>query len=633
MVGEATRLLRGNRRPYGERLVNRHEPALDGLRGLAVLGVVLFHAGFSWAVGGFLGVSTFFTLSGFLITSLLLRERRASGRIDLVAFWGRRARRLLPAALLCLVAVAALAPALATPSQLAGLRGDAWASLLYVANWRFLLDGRSYADLFSAPSPLLHFWSLAIEEQLYVLFPLVVVVVAARWLAPVLVGLVAVSVALAFVVFDGAGSSTDAAYYSTVVRGGELFVGALLAVLVTPGRRMWRPEVTRTVGVVGLVALVWAWSTVRQDEVLLYRGGFVLHAVVSAVVILAAVQPSGVVRWVLSVPPLTALGRISYGVYLYHWPVLVWWDAPLVLQLGLTLVLAVVSYVVVEQPIRTRRLTVPLAVVPAAFVVVGGVAVASTMDPPRVETFALASPSPPPLLPSDPMVEPAPDAPRVAVFGDSTALRTAFALKGWGWTTGRIDMRDGGADVGCPLARAGAVDFVVARQDPEPHCDEWPSTWGEAASAAELDAAVVQIGPWDVTERELDGSWTHIGEPAFDRLLVEEMHRAVDVLSARGALVIWLTAPRIDFGRGQAGVPRDHPINEPARIDRLNELIATVDAARDEMVVLDLAGHLRSLPGGEMDESLRPDGVHFSEEASAELVDWLGPALLALIDA
>jgi len=160
----------------------KHQPGLDGLRGLAVAGVVAFHAGFSWATGGFLGVSTFFTLSGFLITSLLVAERASTGRIALGAFWARRARRLLPASLATLLGVAALASWLATPEQLADLRGDVLGALFYVANWRFILDGQSYGELFATPSPVLHFWSLAIEEQLYIFFPLVVVL--ARRLEP-----------------------------------------------------------------------------------------------------------------------------------------------------------------------------------------------------------------------------------------------------------------------------------------------------------------------------------------------------------------------------------------------------------------------------------------------------------------
>src|SRR5687768_13320332 len=231
-----------------------HHDSLDGLRGVAVAGVVLFHAGFGWAEGGFLGVSTFFTLSGFLITSLLLAERAATGRIALGAFWARRARRLLPAALATLLAVAALASWLATPEQLASLRGDVLAALFYGANWRFILDGQSYGDLFAAPSPILHFWSLAIEEQLYVLFPLLVVLVGRgrRRLGTALVALVAGSVALTWLVYSP-GGSTSAAYYGTFTRAGELLVGALLAlVLGTATDRIRSSAVPRTAGVVAL---------------------------------------------------------------------------------------------------------------------------------------------------------------------------------------------------------------------------------------------------------------------------------------------------------------------------------------------------------------------------------------------
>jgi peptidoglycan/LPS O-acetylase OafA/YrhL len=610
------------RRRYREPLV-KHQPALDGLRGLAVGAVVAFHVGASWAVGGYLGVSLFFTLSGFLITSLLLHEGDRTGGVDLRAFWGRRARRLLPASMLTLLVVSAVAPVLASPEQLADLRGDVWAALLYVANWRFIIEDQSYGELFAAPSPVLHFWSLAIEEQLYVLLPLLVWIVGPvrRRLAPVLGGLVLLSLVLAWTLYSP-GDSTSAAYYGTFVRGGELFIGALLALVVTAGRHVRYERVSRVGGVVAVAMIACCWATVRQDDLVLYRGGLLVHAALSAVVILAAIQATGPVRRALSWSPLQALGRISYGVYLFHWPILLWWDAPLVLQLGLTVLLASLSYALFEQPIRRGEWRVPVVAVPAVAVLVSAVVVASTLDPPRPESFELA------LAPSS--VEVDDGAPRVAVFGDSTALRTAFGLLGWGWTTGRIDVREAGVENGCPLGRGGVVDWVTAKEPAKPKCADWPVRWQELAEREDLDAAVVQIGPWDVTDREIDGRWTHIGEPAYDEWLTSEMELAVDTLAAGGARVIWLTSPYIEFGREVDGIPRDHPISDRDRMDRLNELIRAVDADRDEMVVLDLVGHLRSLPGGEMDFSLRPDGTHFSEEASVGLVSWLGPAIIDL---
>ena len=608
----------------------RHEPALDGLRGLAVVAVVLFHAGWSHAVGGFLGVSTFFTLSGYLITSLLLAERERTGRIDLPSFWARRARRLLPAAITTLLGVSLLAATLATPEQLATLRGDVLSALGYVANWRFLLAGRSYGDLFAAPSPVLHFWSLAIEEQLYVAFPIVVLLTPARRLAAVLGVLIAGSVLSSVVLFD-AGGANDAVYYGTFTRAAELLVGGLLAVAVTRRARAVAQRMDATVAVAGVVslgALLWLWSATRQDASWLYRGGFTVHAVLSAVVILACTT-RGPVRAALAVAPLRLLGRISYGVYLYHWPVFVWYHGPLVAQLSLTLALAVVSFVVIEQPVRDRRLRVPLAAVPIAMSLVAGVVVASTLHAPAPETFDLAAGAR--AIRPEHVVEPKPNAPVIAIFGDSTALRTGFGLKGYGWTTGAIDVRDGSAEIGCPLVRDGIVDFVSHRSAADATCLRWPDRW--RALAQGLDAAVVQVGPWDVSDREIDGHVVHIGEPAFDALLVHSIEQAVESLSAGGAVVVWLTEPHLEFGRGRVGLPSTSiaHISEPARIDRLNALLRQVARERHDLVVVDVAEHLRSLPGGELDPELRPDGVHLSENASTALAPWLAAQIVKAV--
>src|SRR4051812_6848630 len=152
----------------------RYIPGLDGLRALAVLGVCCYHGGFGWARGGFLGVSTFFTLSGFLITTLLLREHAHGGRVDFRRFWGRRARRLLPAALLTLAGVLVFHNAF-TGLETAHLRGDVIAAVGYVENWWLIHNHQAYGAIFTAASPVQHFWSLAIEEQFYLFFPLLFV--------------------------------------------------------------------------------------------------------------------------------------------------------------------------------------------------------------------------------------------------------------------------------------------------------------------------------------------------------------------------------------------------------------------------------------------------------------------------
>src|SRR4051794_6618741 len=260
--------------------------ALDGLRGLAVAGVLAYHCGFGWARGGFLGVSLFFTLSGFLITSLLLTEHAGSGRIGLGAFWARRARRLLPAAMVALGGIVLFGATIATGSQLRALRGDVLGALGYVANWRFVLAGTSYGDLWSSPSPVQHFWSLAIEEQLYLVLPLVVVLAFAvtkgrlRGVAVALGIALAASVAATFLVHDQL-----RAYYGTDVRAAELLAGALLAVAVAARPTL---RIRSSAGVLALVALLLAWSTTTQSDARLYRGGFLVHAALAVVVILAA---------------------------------------------------------------------------------------------------------------------------------------------------------------------------------------------------------------------------------------------------------------------------------------------------------------------------------------------------------
>ena len=394
-----------------------YNPAIDGIRGLAVGAVLLFHGGFPWARGGYLGVSTFFTLSGFLITSLLLGEQARSGRIGLTAFWARRLRRLLPASAATL---GALLVSLYLVDGLWGgeLPGDVVASALQVANWHFLWEDRSYGELFSAPSPALHFWSLAIEEQFYWVFPVVSVVVlrlgrgSLRVYAGVLGALLAGSAVLTFVLRD----SPDAVYYATPVRMGEILVGALLAVALASGplRTLAMPVVSpaaaegngasgapsagldstggrlapseglpsapsagvvwgrRVAGVLGALALAasgWAWWNVEQSSTVLSQGGLLVYAGASGLLVLAACVP-GPVRRLLSFEPLRLLGLVSYAVYLFHWPLFLvltpervddlvgrrpggW--ALFAVRVAPTLALAAVSYVVLEQPIRRGR--------------------------------------------------------------------------------------------------------------------------------------------------------------------------------------------------------------------------------------------------------------------------------------
>ncbi len=306
-------------------------PGLDGLRGLAVVAVVAFHAGYEHMVGGYLGVSTFFTLSGFLITSLLLNESRRTDTVALRTFWSRRFRRLLPASLATIALVALVfGPLVATADQRATMQGDVLSSVFEVANWHFIFTGSSYAQLFASPSPLLHFWSLAIEEQFYLLFPILLVGLwrLSRGRRGVLAaGLAALALAsfLEPFVFD---MSDDRVYFGTDTRASELLLGALLAVALSSeplrrrlAMRYWWRTAAIVAGVAALAVQAYWWWGLDQSTPWLYRGGFTLYAALSCLVITAAALPSGPMRAGLSVGVARWLGERSYGIYLAHWPI------------------------------------------------------------------------------------------------------------------------------------------------------------------------------------------------------------------------------------------------------------------------------------------------------------------------
>ncbi len=630
-----------------------YNPAFDGLRGLAVAAVLAFHGGFSWARGGYLGVSTFFTLSGFLITSLIVVERRSTGRVDLRRFWARRVRRLLPASALTLVAVSLWA--LVTDAAWErSLRGDELAALFQVANWRFLFDDRSYAELFAAPSPVLHFWSLAIEEQFYWLFPLVAAGVLAatrgslRVLGGVLAGLLAGS-ALLMVVLGA--DRMDAVYYATPVRMGEILAGALLAVVVAArGPLRAGGPAARGVAALGVVALagsVWAWASVEQTDRALYQGGLLAYAGLSTAVVLAATVP-GPVRRALAWSPLRLLGIVSYGVYLAHWPIFLWLDqertgwsgAPLfAARVALTLVVAVASYVLVERPVRTgwRPPRVPMPALAGGTVAVVALvaAVVPALSSPPADPFTGVDRDLRPIAPAE-----IPDGSRLALFlGDSTMLNIAIGLNRWGLETedGLVAVHGLGG-LGCSVTRGGERRYAGEVGASAPHCDEWATLIPSAASTVRstyghADMAILGTGPWDVSDRRLPGedAWRSPGDPVYDAYLRSELAAATDAFLDEGLPVVWLTTPYLDVGKlMQPPPPEPFPESDPARVDLLNDIIRDLAAERDGVAVVDLGGYLDDLPDAQ-DERLRPDGVHLEREAAQEVAQWLGPAIVAAV--
>ncbi|MEA2829080.1 MAG: hypothetical protein QOG43_3519 [Actinomycetota bacterium] len=352
----------------------RYLPAIDGLRALAVSAVLAYHAGIGWARGGFLGVDVFFVISGYLITGLLLADYRRTGQLRLVHFWRRRARRLLPALFLVLAAVAVAVPLLA-PDQGFRLRADVLAALGYVSNWRLIFEHQSYFQSLGRPPLLQHLWSLAVEEQFYLLWPLVLALLL-RWreprrlVAPIL-GLAAASTLLMAALHDPTGDPSRV-YYGTDTRVAAILVGAALACV--PLR--WKRSTDKmSVGgrvaleVTGGAVLVGLWlclSRVDQFGPRLYRGGFLGTAVLAAGAIVVAAHPRSWVAGALGCRPLVWLGRRSYAIYLWFWPVFMLTrphsDVPLqgtqllALRIAITLALATASYRWVEKPVREGAL-------------------------------------------------------------------------------------------------------------------------------------------------------------------------------------------------------------------------------------------------------------------------------------
>ncbi|MDA0192742.1 MAG: acyltransferase family protein [Actinobacteria bacterium] len=376
-------------------------PGLDGLRAIAVLAVIVYHANKSWLPGGFLGVEVFFVISGYLITLLLINESQQQGRISFKRFWIRRARRLLPAMWTLLLGVTMYA-SLFEREELGKLRGDVIAAFVYVFNWFKIWSGSSYFDA-SALDPLRHLWSLAVEEQFYLVWPLLIALVMKRFgRRPAKLGIIflGISIAISLYVatsyaagvrgtpietpeqyislFGHAVSRLDFLFLGTLGRSGGLFMGAALAFWYRPDMFASTAKssdrhvvsVFGVAGIAGLAYLMWVFRDVitipETGDVRgydpLFQGGFLLVGVASVAVITAAVHPHSFIgNKVLGNPVFTYLGRRSYGLYLYHWPVYQLYRkvssnylslAQFVVLSLIVLALTEISYRFIEMPIR-----------------------------------------------------------------------------------------------------------------------------------------------------------------------------------------------------------------------------------------------------------------------------------------
>ncbi len=631
---------------------------LDGIRAVAVAAVVVYHLGLGFGAGGFLGVEVFFVVSGYLITALLLADWEAHGLLRLRSFWFRRARRLLPALAVTLVAVLTVA-VVAFPSEVVRLREDSLAAATYVTNWYLVFGQQSYFDTAARQSPLLHLWSLAIEEQFYLVWPILLGV--ALWLGgrrggAVLAGVgIVASVVVANLLF-APDADPSRLYYGTDTRAAGLLVGALLAFAYVPIRPIMDiapPRATRLaadgLAIAALVALVAAFLLVDETQPIVFRGGLVVLDAVTAVLIVTVVAPaSRVVPAVLESAPLRSLGTRSYAVYLWHWPVFTFTrpgldvalDGPanVALRLLLTCVLSELSYRFVEAPVRagalgrlwrewrttSRSWPARLADVRAMGAVASTAAVALLVTnvataTPAASSFAL------PVADVDGLVTPPPDDP-----GDAASNPTPTASD-----------PEGAVAVSSPKGRrpvAGTTGSTVAdpthRPAPSPSSSPGRGSGtrvdvpgpvlglGESVLIAAAPSLARVVGPFDldaVVGRQVDGDLGALRRRAaagkVGQVLImnignngpiypDEADQAVTLIE-NVPIVVWINV----------AVPRPWQ-------DRNNRIIGQIAASHPNVRLVDWRAASAGHP-----EYFAPDGYHPNRAGSAVLASLVAAAL------
>lgn len=632
-------------------------PGLDGLRALAVVGVLGYHSDWAWLHGGFLGVSLFFTLSGFLITRLMLVERAATGSIDLRRFWSRRARRLLPAAFAGIALATAVTAAVGTASQRIELPGDAGASLFYVANWRFVLAGTSYAGLYEAPSTLQHMWSLAVEEQLYLVVPLLLAALLTRGRRAARLGVVALVAILAVgAALVASEAARETLYYGSHVRGVELLVGVALALWTAAPDRP-APAIRHLAGPLALAGVVWTWAAWRFADLSLYQGRLLLHAVLVAVVVWSVTTGPSMLTTVLEQRPLTWIGRRSYGIYLYHWPLfLLARQAEVDVSSELlhaaawvgAFAVAGLSYTLLEQPIRTGRAVrgaarvVPGLVAAPVVCMVLALAVAAGQQPvadpedaaarldelesratqPTTSTTPLTTAPPTASTDGTTPTTTVPGAPlRLAIFGDSIAAANGLGLAEWAVEHPRFDLVPGVATPGCPLVVEGVRWNGESPMSFADGCD-WERSWPSTVAEHRPDVAVIATGAMDALPWSLPGepARLHVGDPPVDERIRQEVEGINQMMRDAGVQVVWLTLPDPVIDNDTA-----------PSLGRINWLTVDAAAEQDDIHVFDMA---RVVNRWTADKRVRrSDGVHLDPEDSRLLArEELGPWLLEHLD-
>lgn len=621
-------------------------PALDGLRGLAVIGVLLFHD--DRLIGGFLGVDLFFALSGMLITGLLIDECNRRGAIDLKRFWSRRFRRLLPALVLMLAAIVPLMRLWGSPAQLEAAKDGVLPGLFYLSNWQQIRDTSDYWALFTDPSPLTHLWSLAVEAQFYIAWPLLFVLIARlpRWrmkLGVLTFAMISASGILMWVLFDP--SFPTRSYVGTDTRAASILAGAMVAIIGLPRLvARWALRfhfAVQAAQIAIVVGLSWAWFTVDgSTSTLLPHGGYLLHSAAGAVLAgtLGLSRPT-VVQRILSFRVLRGVGLVSYGWYLWHWPVYIvltpermglhgwglWWLTAM--RWGVSLALTLVSYYLLEMPVRRRtllkgRFTAPFAFTGATAMIIAAVVLIPTpdtspaaFDPGSIDLPTTTSPptSSMPTSTSAPSDVTTPDTTEPLTAAPTTTLPRRL-IRSVMWEGDSVAF-DGALGIDAALDAAGldASDATFLGIGLVPHDGIDPlKVFVDPVLERRPDLVLFQISGWD----------------AF--FTADEQKAGFDAYTAAvlaaGAALVFVTPPPTD---------PDKPDVEQHFEVMLGFARGLAAQRPGDVWVLDagvLWGAFAYDINGDGVPERKVDGVHVCPQGSASLGNWLAHELAALFD-
>ena len=563
----------------------KYVPALDGLRTIAVMAVLFYHLGAQWAPGGLLGVAVFFTLSGYLISTNLLKAKYRRDSFGLGTFWLRRFRRLVPAVVVTVIAVM-LVTALSTPELVGERIGEALSALVYVNNWWVIAQGQSYFDQFAGPGPLDHMWSLSIEEQFYLVWPLVLALLfalfgrrhRARWI----IGGATVALAAASFFWMHHLTTVDAdatrIYEGTDTRAGGLLLGAALAIFLVhrggqakPGR--FTAEIASLAGIAVIIGLI---ATLPDHSPFLFSGGLVVLSVATMAVIHGILHGRTIIGRLLGTAPMRWIGERSYGIYLWHLPVTVYLPASLnenqllraAIVIALSFFLAALSWTMVEDPIRRNGVVEPVKawlaahrrarrdlvagpgfprpVLAGATVVLAAVAM---MGLPHSLTGAPATASPDQTMAVDerPLVDPesiaAMDAKKAEAESEGPAATSCTTVVHVGDSTSigmfsEVQLPDPSDNAALRYLEVGAEDVVTSVFGARATAEGWQNYPSAVASVAELKAQGMPEGTcWVIATGVNDAANEAVGHgfPHPDRIA-----QMLDQL--KGERVLWSTA-------------------------------------------------------------------------------------------